>query len=278
MVNNIKMSKLYIVREESLNQMKQEIPTKIDTYKAGEYPQFDSSQLSEVRGIQIPDDLENKMIEAIKKENNRPNFFEPAKLLRESLLISPLLASEESVWVYLTHGPLQKFTHTVWDFSQLRADQSEENYVRTHWFLSSASELMRNALASLWWSIEISRLKDEEDPYRLSKVLFSNYTLRVVSFAQVLRQRNVLRGILEWINKNIDLQDEALEQRGIFIAKYLNQLAGIKQLTVLKDSDIEELLDDVKDVIMSITSRRDIAKKTFADIMLEQRTQVPTTI
>lgn len=272
------MSKLYIVREESLNQMKQEIPYKIDKYKTGEYPQFDSSQLSEVRGIQIPDDLENKMIEGIKKENNRLNLFEPAKLLRENLLISPLLASEESVWVYLTHGPLQKFTHTVWDFSQLSADQSEDNYIRKHWFLSSSSDLMRNALASLWWSIEISRLKDEEDPYRLSRVLFSNYTLRVVSFAQVLRQRNVLRGILEWILKNIDLRDEALEQRGIFIAKYLNQLAGIKQLTALKYSDIEKLLDEVKDVIMSITSRKDITKKTVADIILDQRMQSPTII
>lgn len=270
------MSKLYIVREDSLNQMKLEIPDKIDEYKKGEYPCFDSSQLSEVRGIQIPDDLENRMIGEIKRDNSRLNLFEPAKILRESLLISPLLASEESVWVYLTHGPLQKFTHTVWDFSQLSEDQSEENYIHKHWFLSSASDMMRNALASLWWSIELSRLNDEEDPYRLSRVLFSNYTLRVVSFAQVLRQRNVLRGILEWIDKNIELQDEALEQRGIFIAKYLNQLAGIKQLTALKFSDIEELIDEVSDVIMSITSRKDIAKKTIVDIILEQRMQSTT--
>jgi hypothetical protein len=126
---------------------------------------------------------------------------------------------------------------------------------------------MRNALASLWWSVEISKV-EEDNPYRLTKILFSNYTLRVVSLAQVLRSRNVLRGILEWFDKN---GTDNMEVRGAFIAKYLNQLASIKQLTILDYCEIVVLIDEVNDVIKSIKDKKDYQNISVSDVIFNMR-------
>lgn len=265
------MSNLYIIREDALNAMKENIEQNISAYKNGTFPALKPEQTSMIVGISIPDNLGQEMIDAITYKQNKLMLFESAKLLHKGLRISPLLASEESVWAYLTHGPLQNFTHQVWDFSQLTENQSERKYVLTHWFVENSSLILRNAVASLWWSVEISRIPDEEDQYRLTRLLFSNYTFRVVSMAQVLRMRNVLRGVLEWLDLHAKEDLDTLEQRGIFIAKYLNQLAGVKQLSVLSYQEIMSLLDDVKDVILSVSSRSDVQNKTAADIILEQR-------
>ena len=148
--------------------------------------------------------------------------------------------------------------------------ENKVSHILDHWFINGHSRLMRNALAALWWSVEISRLETESDPYRLTRILFANYTLRVVALAQVLRSRNVLRGILEWFAAN---GTDKMEVRGSFIAKYLNQLASIKQLTILEDCKIVALIDEVKDVIEKINKKEDYQNLSVSDIIFNMRQQ-----
>ena len=270
------MSKLYVIKEGRLKIMREDVPNNIHHYKNADFPEFIEGDLIELKGLSYPDDLIYKMSKTLEGGVTGKTLFEIAKLMREGLKISRLLASEEAIWVYLSHGPMQSIVSKIWDFSQLKQTDSEESYVRKHWFISTQSEIMRNALASLWWGIEISKIEDPSDsgdPYRLSEILFSNYTLRVVSLAQVLRMRNVLRGILQWLYdlKKGTNEIVSLENKGKFIAKYLNQLSGIKQLSVLSHEEIYAELDKVKDVIISIEKRADVEKLTVAEIIINQR-------
>lgn len=193
------MAKLYVIKEECLKKMKEEIQSHLSNYKNADYPEFSEDDLTELRGVSYPDDLVRNMSDALSSGVTGNSLFKVAKLLRDGLDISRLLASEEVIWVYLAHGPMKGVVSKIWDFSQLKQNDSEINYVQKHWFIPKQSDIMRNALASLWWGAEISKINDEEDPYRLTEILFSNYTLRVTSLAQVLRMREVLRGVLQWL-------------------------------------------------------------------------------
>lgn len=281
------MSKLYIINKEYLKQMKEDIPNNFAFYTDCEKEfDFPLGALKEIRGIDFSDSLLWEMLEADKTDKTQ---LKAAITLYEGLKISPLLAADESFWAYLTHGPLHKYVATKWDFSQIgnkkvpsdsMAEEDQEyksasNYVLYHWFFKSQSTILRNGLASLWWGIHISKNELYEDPYELAKVLFTNYTVRTTVFTQVLRMKNVMFGLLKWIQENViksgDEDSYALENRGKFIAKYLNQLAGIKQLSILTPEQIMGLLDDVKDEILSISGRKDISNKTSMQIILEQR-------
>ena len=260
------MANLYVLTEKALEELKKEetINKNIDKcYKTGGESVLDEAHLDLLRYCYVPDELCDKMIEALKNEGD----FGSAKVLYEYLKISPLLASNEHLWAYLTHGPLLPYVQTRWSVDE---SESKMSHILDHWFVNEQSRLMRNALASLWWSVEISQLNssDEDDPYRLTKILFENYTLRVVVLTQILRSRTVLRGILEWFAKN---GTERMEVRGSFIAKYLNQLASIKQLTILDWKDIVSLIDEVKDVILSIQRKEDYQNLSVSDIIYNIR-------
>jgi hypothetical protein len=256
------MAKLYVLSDNALEELKSEesIKSNIECYNIDGESILKNDQLKELRDCSIPDDLCDKMVQF-------SSDFEVATYLHNNLNISPQLASDEHLWTYLSHGPLLKYVQTRWPIS------TEKNYIDhilDHWFVNNQSRIMRNALASLWWSVEISKL-DEEDPYRLTKVLFTNYTLRVVSLVQVLRSRKVLRGILEWFYQN---GTEQMEVRGAFIAKYLNQLASMKQLTILDYTDIVELINEVKDVITSLKDRKDYQNISVSDLIFKSRQRI----
>ena len=258
------MAKLYILSESILKELKSPdvINANIDFYKSSTESILSADDLIELKDCVIPDDLCIKMLEA-KTE------VEAAILLYEGMSISPLLASDERLGAYLTHGPLMPYVKREWPIDGC---ENAENHILDHWFVNTHSRLMRNAIASLWWSVEISKIKTdtEDDQYRLTRILFTNYTLRVISLLQVLRSRNVLHGILQWFAEN---GTEKMEVRGSFIAKYLNQLASIKQLTILDTSEIVHLINEVKDVVQKINDKPDYQSKSVSDVIFKLRQQ-----
>ncbi len=256
------MAKLFILSDSVLKELKNEnaVNANFDFYKSGTPSVLKEEELIELKDCVIPDNLCESMLAA---ETN----LDAAIILYEGMELSPLLASDERLWTYLTHGPLLSYVQKKWAVDD---SKNKVGHILDHWFVNGHSKLMRNALASLWWSVEISKLESKTDPYRLTRILFTNYTLRVVALAQVLRSRNVLRGILEWFAAN---GTEKMEVRGSFIAKYLNQLASIKQLTILEDHKIVALIDDVKDVIEKLNEKEDYQNLSVSDIIFNMRQQ-----
>lgn len=254
------MTRLYILSDNALDELKTDsnIMSNIDKcYKIDGESILTNDKLKELRDCSISDELCDQMVQS-------SSDFEAAIHLHSSLNISPQLASDEHLWAYLSHGPLLKYVQKRWNIEN---NNNKLNHILDHWFINTPARIMRHALASLWWSVEISKL-DEDDSYRLTRVLFENYSLRVISLWQLLRSRNVIRGILEWFYKN---GTDKMEVRGSFIAKYLNQLASIKQFSILDYNDILKLIDDVKDVIEKITTKEDYQNLSVSDIIFNKR-------
>ena len=188
--------------------------------------------------------------------------FEAAKVLYESYKnITPLLASTEQFWAYLCHVDLFLYVQKRWG-----TDLENPEYIEDHWFFGKHGYI-RNCLASLWWSIHCSYDDSKEDPYELSEILFRNYSFRVAWLKIMLRTKEGLLGILEFLKENPDILETAFENRSRFIAKYVNLIGGVKQLSYLNREFLKSELQKIKPVILKIMTRDDVQNKTVAEIL-----------
>ena len=211
--------------------------------------EVDETQVKRLAAVYAPEGLREKMLQYVNDD------FMGAKTLYEAYSnISPLLASNESFWAYLTHTTFFKYMQQRW--SNVLDGTSTSNYILDHWFVSSQG-LIRNALANLWWNIHNTIDSTREDPYELSEIVFKNYTLRTMTFgiSTLIRHREAMIGILEFLKENPTITAESFENRGRFIVKYFNRLGAVKQLAYLERDYFKTKCESMKEKILSISTR-----------------------
>ncbi len=217
---------------------------------------FDKTKVKQIANLYEPQNLLEKLLAT-------KNDYEAAVILYEAYKnLSPLLASTETFWVYLTHVDLfqyVKFRHPV------EKAKNVQTHILDHWFFGR--EYIRNTLASLWWSVYCSVDEERDNPYELTEVFFKNYSFRVIFLKIMLRTKEGLLGILEFLKENPDVLNNNFENRGRFIAKYFNALGGSKQLSYLKRDFFKEELYKIKDIILKITDRDDVQNRDITDIL-----------
>ena len=214
--------------------------------------EVDETQVKRLAAVYAPEGLREKMLQYVNDD------FMGAKTLYEAYSnISPLLASNESFWAYLTHTTLFKYMQQRW--SNVLDGTSTSNYILDHWFVSSQG-LIRNALANLWWNIHNTIDSTREDPYELSEIVFKNYTLRTMTFgiSTLIRHREAMIGILEFLKENPTVTAESFENRGRFIVKYFNRLGAVKQLAYLERDYFKTKCESMKEKILSISTRHQV--------------------
>lgn len=219
--------------------------------------EIDQTQVKRLANVPMPDNsLAEKMLESYRDD------FKSAVFLYEAYKkISPLLASNETFWAYLTHTDLFSYTQKRWP--NVKLGTASPNYVLDHWFVGS-NGLLRNACASLWWSIHNSIDENRKNPYELSEILFSNYTLRVTTLGSglLIRHKEAMIGILEFLKENPDVCQN-LEPRGQFISKYFNRLGAVKQLTFLDRDYFKYVCEHMKGKILSVVRREQLQDESL---------------
>ena len=194
----------------------------IDMYSAREF-NIDETKLKYVANVYTPEGLLEKMLAT-------ENDFQAAVVLYEAYKeISLVLASNEAFWAYLCHTELFEYCKKRYPVEDAK---NKTSHILDHWFFGSGYN--RNTLAQLWWGVKESY--DEENinnPYHLTEIFFKNYSFRVMWFTKMLRTKNGLLGILDFLEENQEVMKTGFEHRGSFIAKYFNRLGGTKQLSFL---------------------------------------------
>jgi hypothetical protein len=231
----------------------------LDVYTNGNFD-IDTNQIRFVSGVYTKPNLQDKLL-------NASNRCESAIILFEAYKNLPLtVASQESFWVYLTHVDLYEFTKKEWPLDKAK---NLPNYIIDHWFFGKHG-YNRNGLASLWWSVYCSYDESRNDPYELTRVLFLNYSFRTTWLKILLRTKNALLGILEYLRRHPEVANNSLENRGLFISKYFNALGATKQLSSLPSQFFIDELEKLTTTLLSINSRADITgKDAFAMLEIE---------
>lgn len=220
----------------------------IEKYSADEF-EIDTSRLKPVANVYTPKDLLEKMMAS-------QTDYEAAIILYEAYKDIPLvLASNEAFWTYLCHAELFDYCKKRYPVEDAK---NKTSHVLDHWFFGNGYN--RNTLAQLWWGVQETYDDDNKDnPYHLTELFFKNYSFRVIWFTKMLRTKQGLLGILDFLKDNPDIMDVAFEQRGFFIAKYFNRLGGTKQISFLPREFFKKELESIKGTILAITSRKGVS-------------------
>lgn len=227
--------------------------------------EIDDSKVKYISGLYTPIGLQDRMIAALKRDK-RHGVEAAIELYKAYKDLNPLVASDESFWAYLCHTELKEFVQLEWPFEKAK---NPSNYILDHYFFRMGYD--RNALASLWWGVYLSydneREERGEDPYTLTRVFFKNYSLRVVWLTIILRIKNALLGVLEFLNTHPDITASNVDNRGLFISKYFNMLGATKQLSSLPKQFFMDEMNRLYPIIMSIHNREDVTRKEAAAII-----------
>lgn len=232
-------------------------PDKRTHYLCTIFP-YDERNVKNLAGVIHPEGLENKMLEA-------QTEYDEAILLYEAYSeISPLLASSDTFWSYLSHVDLFRYCKKRWPISNSE-DSKMEDYIKDHYFISQPSRITRNAIAPLWWWVYFSKDNERENPYELTEILFRNYSFRARWFVVFLRIKNGLKGVLEFLFENQELFDTAFEYKGRFIANHFNRLGATRELSMLPRDFFKNECYRIKDIIVTINNDADLRKAQGMD-------------
>lgn len=160
--------------------------------------------------------------------------FENAIALYEGLSgVTPLIASEEAFWMYLTHVEYFDYVKTRW-FKKGKEDTTASTIKKRFFYNGSA---MDNALSRLWWSVYLTKEDDLEDPYIYTKVILkegNSDLLQNLSKSRLYRLRDAVHGILKFFSEYDERKDFSAVNR--HIVQYFNRYSGVKQLVYMNES------------------------------------------
>jgi len=220
---------------------------------AGETFEYDETQVHYIANVHQPDGLVDRMDE----KDDLKSAIELYEAYQE---LTPLAASKNDIWTYLTHVDL--FAYMQKRFPEVKGGNVDAKFIREHWFRSSKGAI-RSSLAGLWWSVYCSIDDSREDRYELTRILFQNDNIRTHYFGSstFFRHREAVIGILEFLVENPDISSVHFNSRCIYIAQYFNRLGAVKQLAYMDRNFFKEELMKRKEILMTVTSKAQVLGK-----------------
>ncbi|MCF1749597.1 DUF6339 family protein [Mariniradius sediminis] len=175
------------------------------------------------------------------------NDFEAAFALFEAYdKLTPIEAADPRFWNYLAIIDLYPYLRERWPNVYKRKEgTNEEGYIMEHFLLEKSSQLLRNWLSGMWWSVYLSvDEKNSEDKYWLTKVLFWNQTLRTRTMGtyQLARKKEIIMGFLEYCLERGKSNFGNFEKEHQDITEFLNRLGGAKPLSIFSRDEVKSIL------------------------------------
>lgn len=173
----------------------------------------------------MPGFLERKAnLDASKSDfENAVEFFETYKDL------SPLVASQDNFWIYLTHVEYFDFVKKRW----FNNEEMTPTTIQKRFLMASKWD---NALYRMWWSVYLTRDTQLENPYKYSEVILrakNSDLLQNFSKSKLYRLSSASHGILRFFSEYDSRKKFSEVNR--YIIQYFNRLSGVKQLVYMNE-------------------------------------------
>ena len=222
----------------------------INRYTKSEF-EYDKNQILIIPTIEQPEGLLDKM-------DSSDDLVSAKNLYEAYENITPLQASDESFWTYLTHVDLFPYVQER-NNAVLEEGFDDAKYIDNYFFHGNGG-LIYHPPAGLWWDVHCTIDKDSSEPYKYTDYLFKDYGLRVTYMGRyaLFRHKEEVFGILQFLMDNEDVSCEHFRQRSRWISQYFNKMGAVKQLRSLDRDYFYSELERLKDVILSIETDEDI--------------------
>jgi hypothetical protein len=211
----------------------------LDRYKSENF-EINEERTLFFPNVHAPTDLLSSLDPNLSKDfENAVNIYEAYSDLE---LIQ---ASDIRFWIYLSHADLYPYVKERWN------GEINKRYVLNHWFIDTPkqSNLLGDNISRLWWAVHLSIDENRgiKKKYELTNILFKNRTFafRTLGTSRLGRHKEAMIGILEFIKDNYELFENKFEARGRYVAKYLNQLGGIKPIAYYDRNFFKSALSEI---------------------------------
>ncbi|MCM3186378.1 DUF6339 family protein [Priestia megaterium] len=232
--------KIHYLKDSSLDRLKSDIIANTERYSKNtpwlnEY--FEGEDWSLVSKV-----VTNEIILKNSDSPRRHYDADNAISIHKALDLTITQAIDERLWAYLTHVTFWDYMKNRWNVSKL--EKPKEVIKERYFFGGGDRRFTRNGIARLWWAAQITKDETRDDPYELTKILFTTQDI-----AQNLLERNFSRNtdlsksILSVLSK-MDPQVYKNAQRYRELMKYFNSLGGVTILDSLTESDIKKIIEE----------------------------------
>jgi len=169
--------------------------------------------------------------------------------------LTPEDASDERFWAYLTHCDFFDYMKKRTDILAQKGDKRGK-YILDHWFVDpvSPASLMNNDISRLWWVVYLTKADNENDPYILTREVFSmlDYTTHLLPGTQG-RNETIRYAVLEFIVENSKLFSTSKEAKVRLIMRRLNLKGGYAALSFMDKDQIKSWLSEIVPEIKKTT-------------------------
>lgn len=164
--------------------------------------------------------------------------------------LTPLQARDPRLWTRMTHVDFWQYMRLRWPVEKHMGNEGRAvRFVESRYFVpqSQSRALLRNGIARLWWTAQLSYDADRDNPYELTAVLLStlDITQQIVERG-MSRANNIIKGFLEFLHRNSStllIGGDKNRTRIRRLAKHLNMHGGVCILDLLSQSEIMHILD-----------------------------------
>jgi hypothetical protein len=191
---------LEFLSREATDKLAREVASNLDAYRTGQSQTLiraSDCRVSRIDAVGPPDLVDTA-------GDHKPDA-EASQLIFQWLShLTPVQASDERLWILLTHHVFSRYVHARWGGS-LEGSTRPEDRVLDRWFFrgTGVATFVRNGISRLWWFGYLTYDSKRPNPFELTDILLSLQDIQVAFLERSLgRCKPLLRTVLETVKKN----------------------------------------------------------------------------
>lgn len=238
------MAKTLIMRETQLERLRQNISSNASRYvleKPWLANYFGTDQWFLQSTVEMPSlelTVPTSKVDLFDLENTKTVY----SALRH---LSPLQASDERLWAYLTHVTFWDYMRKRWPVEQYSGQRLAENLQDRYFFMSDRPRaLIRNGIARLWWYGYTTFDEQRDDPFELTGVLLKNLDVTQSILERAFSRNRVVTHAVLMVLLEREKEGAPFYARAKVrdLAKYLVQVGGVTVIDALSFAQISDLV------------------------------------
>ncbi len=237
--------RLRFLRESSLEELRDAVEENLDKYRSGVFSHLvdDPSQSFEV-SIDFDPTISDDVHMGREREDEASNCI----LLWDALSgLTPVMAREERLWVYLTHTYFLEYSRTRWPIPD--DDEEAVKHIRTHFFAKGARGIERdNAVSRLWWMAYLcSRVEGIGLKQSLAALLYqTDVRASIIERPTTSQNVKIFSFLIKKLHSSLE-GDKKLYSREISrkLMKELNLKGGSVLLDFLDEEGVDDILENL---------------------------------
>jgi hypothetical protein len=173
--------------------------------------------------------------------NPNKSDLENSIALYQNLELDETQASDKRLWTYLTHVRFWDYMNKKWS---IEGNEKPHGRIKDRYFLNTVNieSLSRNGISRLWWYTHLTIDSSRKDHYELTRILLNRQDIAVGIFERRLGSISCIRkGILDYLKDHPTVMKSEDKTRELI--KYINLVGGVKNLSMLKLSEVKTILD-----------------------------------